>query len=164
MNDVPPEPYRRRRSLIVDGLAALGVAVSLLLQSAEPLAFFGRTLLVVSVILGGARLFGAVRRALRAQRGGLLEAASSSPDRGDVVPTELRYIMSEVAKGWESQSQYARFLAPRLARLAERRARLSARPTMPMRFPVSDGARGSVKTRGPSVREIDEMVRKIKEL
>jgi hypothetical protein len=149
---------------MVGGLVVLGVTASLFLQQSEPLIFAGRILLVVSVLLGGVRLFGAVRRGLRAQRGGLLEAASSSPDRGDVVPTELSRVMSEVAKGSESQSQYARSLAPRLARLAERRTSLSARPATPIDLRAAEGRPGSVKTRGPSVREIGEMVRKIKEL
>jgi hypothetical protein len=159
-----PQSRRKKRDAVLGVLAAIGIGAALSLEGSTYATVVGHTILVVCALVVLVRLHAAVRRAARVHRGEPLEAACRGSERTDIVPAELRRILSDVARTRESKEQYTKSLGPRLERLGERRARLGEGQKPPAQSPLRDGSPRRAARRGLTVGEIDRIVRTIEEM
>lgn len=146
---------------VIVALATVVVIVAVRARGGALRESLGRGTLVACALLVGLRLFGIVRKRLRAQRAAPLYAPCRSPDRFDVVPAELGRILAEVSMAAGSREQYEKGLAARLGALVERRARLWDRRAS------GSGNRPTAAevpaAKGVSVGELDRIVSGIEE-
>jgi len=152
-----------KRALVLLGALAVAAFAISRVESVEMRGNLVRGLVVAVALLGWWVLTAALRRALRAQRPEPLKALERSTERFDLVPLQLRRLITELQRARRSSERYEKGLGARLQSIARRRAALRglSEPAAEAETgPVwTGGARRGEQGRGPE--EIGRIVRRL---